>query len=97
MQIVLLSLKPIINDTGNYYLEAQTRDEQRTDVIVDYLRELLIVELKIWHGEEYNERSEKHLTNYLEYYYKDKGYMLSFNFNKKKLVRKRFRLATNRL
>ena len=32
----LLYLKPIINGTGNYYLEAQTRDARRTDVIVDY-------------------------------------------------------------
>ena len=28
---------PIINGTGNYYIEAQTRDQKRTDVIVDYL------------------------------------------------------------
>ena len=34
----LLYLKPIINGTGNYYLEAQTRDARRTDVIVDYAR-----------------------------------------------------------
>lgn len=33
----LLYLKPIINGVGNYYLEAQTRDARRTDVIVDYL------------------------------------------------------------
>ncbi|MBR1642133.1 MAG: AAA-like domain-containing protein, partial [Butyrivibrio sp.] len=32
----LLYLKPIINGTGNYYIEAQTRDQTRTDVIVDY-------------------------------------------------------------
>lgn len=32
----LLYLKPIINGTGNYYLEAQTRDAGRTDVVVDY-------------------------------------------------------------
>ena len=44
------NLKPIINGTGNYYLEAQTRDERRTDVIVDYLGEQFIVELKIWHA-----------------------------------------------
>lgn len=31
----LLYLKPIINGTGNYYLEAQTRDSSRTDVIVE--------------------------------------------------------------
>lgn len=35
----LIYLKPIINGTGNYYIEAQTRDERRTDVIVDYLGE----------------------------------------------------------
>ena len=33
----LLYLKPIINGTGNYYIEAQTRDSKRTDVVVDYL------------------------------------------------------------
>ena len=82
----LLYLKPIINGTGNYYLEAQTRDERRTDVIVDYLGEQFIVELKIWRGNEYNERGEAQIMDYLEYYHKDKGYMLSFNFNKRKEV-----------
>lgn len=82
----LLYLKPIINGTGNYYIEAQTRDARRTDVIVDYLGEQFIVELKIWHGSEYNERGEKQLLEYLEYFNKDKGYMLSFNFNQKKEI-----------
>lgn len=82
----LLYLKPIINGTGNYYIEAQTRDARRTDVIVDYLGEQFIVELKIWHGNEYNERGEEQLADYLEYYHKDKGYMLSFNFNKNKRI-----------
>ena len=85
-RIFLLYLKPIINGTGNYYLEAQTRDAKRTDVIVDYLGEQFIVELKIWHGNEYKERGEKQLAEYLEYYHKEKGYLLSFNFNKKKEV-----------
>lgn len=82
----LLYLKPIINGTGNYYIEAQTRDERRTDLIVDYLGEQFIVELKIWHGNEYNERGEQQLTEYLDYYHQDKGYMLSFNFNQKKEI-----------
>ncbi len=83
-KIFLIYLKPIINGIGNYYIEAQTRDERRTDIIVDYLGEQFIVELKIWHGSEYNERGEKQLTEYLDYYRKDKGYLLSFNFNKNK-------------
>lgn len=82
----LLYLKPIINGTGNYYIEAQTRDERRTDVIVDYLGEQFIVELKIWHGNEYNERGEKQLTEYLDYFRRKRGYLLSFNFNKKKEI-----------
>lgn len=42
------------------------------------------VELKIWHGEEYNNRGEQQLTEYLDYYETNIGYMLSFNFNKNK-------------
>ncbi len=83
-KLFLLYLRPIINGVGNYYVEAQTRDARRTDVIVDYAGEQFIVELKIWHGNEYNERGERQLADYLEYYHKDKGYMLSFNFNKNK-------------
>ena len=56
------------------------------DVIVDYLGEQFIVELKIWHGNEYNERVEEQVIGYLDYFHKKKGYMLSFNFNKKKTV-----------
>ncbi|MDE6055561.1 MAG: 9-O-acetyl-N-acetylneuraminate esterase [Lachnospiraceae bacterium] len=82
----LIYLRPIINGTGNYYIEAQTRDERRTDIIVDYLGEQFIIELKIWRGNEYNERGERQLTDYLDYYHKDKGYLLSFNFNQKKEV-----------
>ncbi len=82
----LLYLKPIINGVGNYYIEAQTRDARRTDVIVDYSGEQFIIELKIWYGNEYNERGEKQLSDYLDYFHKDKGYMISFNFNKNKLT-----------
>ena len=80
----LLYLKPIINGTGNYYIESRTRDLRRTDVIVDYHGQQYIIELKIWHGDEYNKRGEQQLIGYLEDYHVDKGYMLSFNFNRKK-------------
>lgn len=83
-KLFLLYLKPVINGTGNYYIEAQTRDARRTDVIVDYLGEQFVAEMKIWHGNEYNERGEKQLAEYLDYFHQKKGYMLGFNFNKKK-------------
>ena len=83
-EFFLLYLKPIINGTGNFYIEAQTRDQLRTDVIVDYLGEKFIIELKIWNGPAYNEKGEQQLCEYLERFGSKIGYMLSFNFNKKK-------------
>ena len=67
-------------------MNCYTRNEGRTDVIVDYLGQQYVVELKIWHGNSYNERGEKQLLEYLDAYHLDKGYMLSFNFNKKKEI-----------
>lgn len=83
-KLFLLYLRPIINGVGNYYIEAQTRDRRRTDVIIDYLGKQYIIELKIWHGDEYNTQCEQQLSEYLDYYHIDKGYLLSFNFNKNK-------------
>ena len=83
-ELFLLYLKPIINGTGNYYIEAQTRDQRRTDVIIDYLGRQYIIELKIWRGERYNAEGEKQIGEYLDYFGLSTGYMLSFNFNKKK-------------
>lgn len=82
----LLYLKPIINGTGNYYIESRTRNLERTDVVVDYGGEQFVIELKIWRGNAYHERGEAQLADYLDYYHLKKGYMLSFNFNKKKKV-----------
>ena len=83
-EVFLMFLKPIINGIGHYYLEAETRTMTKTDVVVDYLGEQFIIEMKLWHGKEYNERGEKQICEYLDFYHKNKGYMLSFNFNKKK-------------
>lgn len=83
-ELFLLYLKPIINGTGNYYIEAQTRDQTRTDVVIDYLGQQYVVELKIWRGDWYHASGEKQISEYLDYFNLDIGYMLSFNFNKKK-------------
>ena len=80
----MLFLKPIINGTGNCYVEAQTRNRERMDLVIYYKGEQNVIELKIWRGNAYNERGEKQLSDYLEYFHLSKGYMLSFNFNKKK-------------
>ena len=82
----MLFLKPIINGVGNCYVEAQTRDHERMDLVIDYNGEQSIVEMKIWHGDAYNKRGEEQLVGYLDFFGIKKGYMLSFNFNKKKEI-----------
>ena len=82
----MLFLKPIINGIGNCYVEPETRNRERMDLVVDYRGEQFVVEMKIWHGDAYNKRGEKQIAEYLEYYGLKKGYMISFNFNKKKEI-----------
>ncbi len=80
----ILFLKPIINGVGNYSIEPQTRDSDRMDLVIYYRGEQNILELKIWRGNAYHERGEQQLIGYLDHFHMKKGYMLSFNFNKKK-------------
>lgn len=67
-------------------MESRTRSLKRTDIIVDYFGEQFVVETKIWRGNEYNLRGEHQLAEYLEDYGLDTGYLLSFNFNRKKKI-----------
>lgn len=80
----LLFVKPIINGVGNYYIESQTRDGLRSDLIIDYLGHRYVVEMKIWRGDSYNQRGEQQLAEYLDRYDEPTGYLLSFCFNKNK-------------
>lgn len=82
----MLFLKQIINGVGNCYVESETRNHERMDLVIDYRGEQYIIEMKVWHGKAYNERGEEQLSCYLDYFHLDKGYMLSFNFNKKKEI-----------
>lgn len=82
----MLFLKPIINGIGNCSVEPQTRNNERMDLVIYYAGEQSIIEMKVWRGNAYNERGEQQLSDYLDYFHLKKGYMLSFNFNKKKEI-----------
>lgn len=91
----LFYIKPIINGVGNFYVEARTRNMRRTDLVIDYLGKQYVVEMKIWYGDQYNTAGEEQLADYLDALRLEKGYMLTFNFNKsrkkKEAVRKTIR------
>ena len=84
-RLVFLSfLKPIINGTGFYYVEPQTRDNRRMDLVVTYGKQEFIVELKIWHGDKYEEKGRDQLSDYLAIRGIGEGYLVTFDFSKDK-------------
>ena len=81
----LTYLSPIINGVGTFSVEEQTRDRRRMDIVIHYRGRRYIIELKIWHGDRYNEKGEEQIVGYLEHFGLDTGYLLSFSFNKDKI------------
>jgi hypothetical protein len=81
--LFLSFLKPIINGTGHYVVEPETRGSRRMDVVVFYGGEEHIVELKIWHGEQAAGEAYDQLTGYLISQEQRTGYLLSFCDNRK--------------
>ena len=82
--LFLTYLKPLINGKGFYHIESETRNLQRTDLIVDYGKEQFVIELKIWKGEQKHEKAHEQLIKYLESKNKNEGYLLTFDFRKKR-------------
>jgi hypothetical protein len=82
--LFLTFLKPIINGTGFYYVEPQTRDNRRMDLVVTYGKQEFIIELKIWRGDKYEESGRDQLAAYLATRNMDEGYLVTFDFSKDK-------------
>ena len=80
----LTYIAPIINGTGTFSIEEQTRDQLRMDVVIHYAGHRYIVELKIWRGERVHEEGEKQIMAYLDRFGLTTGYMVSFNFTQHK-------------
>jgi hypothetical protein len=79
----LTFLKPLINGTGFYHFESETRDLGKIDLVIDFLKQQFILELKIWHGDSKHEDAYEQLANYLKSKNIDCGYLLTFDFRKK--------------
>lgn len=80
----LLGYPELSKMSQNTIRRIDTPDKNRTDVVVDYRGKQYVIEMKIWRGDEYNRKGEEQLIGYLDEYHLKKGYMLTFNFNKKK-------------
>ena len=82
--LFLAFIKPIINGVGFDFKEVQVSEEKRLDIVITYLKEKYLVELKIWRGEEYHQKGLKQLYDYLDIKDLDSGYLVIYNFNKNK-------------
>ena len=86
--LFLAFIKPIINGVGFDFKEVQISEEKRLDIVIIYNNHKYIIELKIWHGDNYHQKGLKQLANYLDINEQNKGYLLVFNFNKNKEYKK---------
>ncbi len=76
-------LRPIINGTGFYAVEPQTRQNRRMDIQVFYGQEEFVIELKLWRGEAYEQKGCCQLVDYLRAKGLRQGYLVSFCRRKK--------------
>jgi hypothetical protein len=82
-RLVFLSfLTPLINGEGFYYIESETTDARRMDLVVSYGKQEFIIELKIWRGEEYRKSGYRQLADYLNSRGAKEGYLLTFDCRK---------------
>ena len=84
--LFLCFLKPIVNGTGFYYVEPETRDGGRMDLVVSFGGEEFVIELKIWRGEKYEVEGKVQLAEYLKTRNLNEGYLVTFSFLKNKTV-----------
>jgi hypothetical protein len=84
--LFLCFLKPIINGSGFYYVEPETRNGGRIDLVVSYAGEEFVIELKIWRGEKYEVEGKVQLAEYLKTRNLQEGFLVTFSFLKNKTV-----------
>ena len=80
----LFFLNSLLNGYGFAHPESAFTDDTRMDVVVNYLDQQFIVELKIWYGPKRHEDAFKQLLGYMEKKSLNEGYLLTFDFRQKK-------------
>jgi len=87
--LFLFFLQPYLNGKGAFHLESKPNfaTGKRMDVVISYGMQEFIVELKIWRGEKKQQNAYKQLLEYMDKRAAKKGYLLTFDFRKKKEIK----------
>jgi len=82
--LFLAFLKPIINGKGFDFKEPNVAEERRMDVVITYQNQRYVIELKRWAGKQAHQKGLQQLSDYLDMYSLKQGYLLIYDFTKKK-------------
>ena len=82
--LFLAFLKPIINGKGFEFKEPNVAEERRMDVVISYRRQRYVIELKRWAGPKAHQAGLQQLSDYLDIYSLQQGYLLIYDFSKHK-------------
>jgi hypothetical protein len=82
--VFLAFIKPIINGSGHDFKEVQISEEKRLDVVITYLENKYVAELKIWRGEKAHEEGLLQLNDYLAIQGLKEGYLIIFDHSEVK-------------
>jgi hypothetical protein len=82
--VFLAFLKPIINGNGYDFKETQISEEKRLDVVITYLHQKFVAELKLWYGQKAHEVGLQQLADYLGRQNLTEGYLLIFDHSEVK-------------
>jgi len=87
--LFLFFLQPYLNGNGFFYLESNPNfaTGKRMDIVITYGGEEFIIELKIWYGKKHQQDAYQQLTDYVKKRGAEKGYLLTFDFRKKKEIK----------
>jgi len=81
--LFLAFTKPVINGNGFDFKEVQISEERRLDVVITYLNQKYVIELKRWKGEEAHQAGLEQLSDYLDRQNIKQGYLLIYDFRLK--------------
>ena len=77
-------MRPILNGVGYDFKEPQVSEEKRLDVVITYLQDKFIAELKLWRGQKAHEKGLLQLADYLDRQALTEGYLVIFDYSEVK-------------
>jgi|GEM_PF-3300180 len=80
-ELFLRFLAPIVEGRGSITIDEQTKNENCTDVIIEYCGQQYLIGLRIWRRERHAAKGKQQVLEYLDRYGLKNGYMLSFVFD----------------